>query len=547
MGLDPNDEVISEGGESHTFTTNGEFTFVIKDAYGNTFEKVVEVNWIDKEAPIANIVFDYSKSEEGKVIARLSDPSEEIIIINDGGLDYHEFTQNGIHTFKFVDKAGNEGSAVVNLDWFDFDNVTTTVEYNNVDESGNESVENSQADYVMASISIDETKVQILNNGGATEVKFVKNGEYKFRARIIDTGYEFDIIVKVDWLSETAEEGESPVEIPSIDDSTDEDNGSIDEGVVPPVDNEENGSDDESNNGSVDNTPVVPPVDGDGSNDNGSTDEENNGSTDGDESTDGSNDGSVDEDLDKPSTDDSVDEDDSTEQPPIKDEDDTSDDSSDSSDNDSNDSSDNETVTPPVTPPTTPDNGNTGNGGNGNTGSGGNGNGGTGSGDSGNGGNGNGGNSGNGGNGDDDYTSDDSNNYSDNVTDDSETTNDSTTNSSSNSVVNNGSTNVGRPSTNVSTAVVRPSTNGPGNVGSTSSTTIKPNDSQESDKLEESVNDSREPNSGTESEDTNNSNISDINTDKEESKVNPIIPIAVTGGGFSLLAVLAYIRRLFMK
>ena len=547
VGLDPNDEVISEGGESHTFTTNGEFTFVIKDAYGNTFEKVVEVNWIDKEAPIANIVFDYSKSEEGKVIARLSDPSEEIIIINDGGLDYHEFTQNGIHTFKFVDKAGNEGSAVVNLDWFDFDNVTTTVEYNNVDESGNESVENSQADYVMASISIDETKVQILNNGGATEVKFVKNGEYKFRARIIDTGYEFDIIVKVDWLSETAEEGESPVEIPSIDDSTDEDNGSIDEGVVPPVDNEENGSDDESNNGSVDNTPVVPPVDGDGSNDNGSTDEENNGSTDGDESTDGSNDGSVDEDLDKPSTDDSVDEDDSTEQPPIKDEDDTSDDSSDSSDNDSNDSSDNETVTPPVTPPTTPDNGNTGNGGNGNTGSGGNGNGGTGSGDSGNGGNGNGGNSGNGGNGDDDYTSDDSNNYSDNVTDDSETTNDSTTNSSSNSVVNNGSTNVGRPSTNVSTAVVRPSTNGPGNVGSTSSTTIKPNDSQESDKLEESVNDSREPNSGTESEDTNNSNISDINTDKEESKVNPIIPIAVTGGGFSLLAVLAYIRRLFMK
>ena len=36
---------------------------------------------------------------------------------------------------------------------------------------------------------------------------------------MIDTGEEFDIIVEVDWLAETAAEGESPIEIPTEDNS----------------------------------------------------------------------------------------------------------------------------------------------------------------------------------------------------------------------------------------------------------------------------------------------------------------------------------------
>ena len=397
VGLDVNDEVISEGGASHTFTKNGEFKFVIKDVHGNTFEKVVEVNWIDKEAPVANIVFDYSKAEEGKVIARLSDPSEDITILNEDKLDYHEFIDNGSYTFKFVDKAGNLGEAVANVDWFKFEQIENVVNYKDIVEGNVEEGSDVKPDYVIASISVDPEKVEILNNEGSNEVKFIKNGIFAFRARMIDSDYEFYIMVKVDWLEETAEEGESP--------------------IVPPVSDEDDSTNDGNlggDNSTDENNPVVPPVvDGDESNeedpvtppvvDEGDSDKDNSG----DNSTDENN----------PVVPPVIDGDDSnkddTVTPPIIDEDgsnsgDISDDSNEQNpvedgENDSNNGSDNGTVAPPVTTPpvTNPDNGNTGNGGNGNTGSGS----GSGSGSGGNGsGSGSAGNSGNGasGNGDDD-------------------------------------------------------------------------------------------------------------------------------------------------
>lgn len=262
VGLDPNDEVISEGGESHTFTTNGEFTFMIKDAYGNTFEKVVEVNWIDKEAPVANIVFDYSKAEEGKVIARLSDPSEEIIIINEGGLDYHEFIENGSYIFEFVDKAGNIGEAEAKVDWFKFEDIATIVNYEDVFDSAIEDdfEVNSKPDYVIASISVDPEKVEILNNEGSNEVKFVKNGVFAFRARIIDSDYEFYIMVQVNWLDETAEEGESPIAPPSQNEGGDTSIGD-ENGASSDIDDSTN---DGTLGGDTEEKPVLPPIiDGD--------------------------------------------------------------------------------------------------------------------------------------------------------------------------------------------------------------------------------------------------------------------------------------------
>lgn len=268
VGLDSTDEVISEGGKSHTFTTNGKFTFKIKDVNGNIFEKSVEVDWIDKEAPTASIVFDYSKADEGKVIARLSDPSEEIKITNADGLDYHEFTSNDTYIFEFIDGAGNVGKAEAKVDWFKFEDISNFVSYKNIFE-GNKDETDSTPSHVIATVSIDPDKIEILNNEGSNEIKFVKNGVFALRARMIDSDYEFYIMVEVDCLEETAEEGESPIELPSQNEgaSTDTDDSTNEEGN-PSDDENGTNTDDSTNDGNLggdiedgsDNVTVAPPI-----------------------------------------------------------------------------------------------------------------------------------------------------------------------------------------------------------------------------------------------------------------------------------------------
>ena len=250
-GLVEGDEIVNNNGNNtHTFEENGSFEFIVRDKAGNESRITAVVNWIDKIAPTATIAFDYSKAEEGKVIVRLTDFSEEgITILNpSNGQDYYEFTSNGSFTFEFIDKAGNKGSAIADVNWFDFNDIKTILQYEDVIENYNGSSDEVKPDYVVAKLSVDEEKVEILNNNGSNEVKFVKNGVFKFRARMIDTGEEFDIIVEVNWLAETAAEGESPIEIPTEDDSNggnedDSSNGSDDS-----TDKDDNPSEDDSDN-----------------------------------------------------------------------------------------------------------------------------------------------------------------------------------------------------------------------------------------------------------------------------------------------------------
>ena len=250
-GLVEGDEIVNNNGNNtHTFEENGSFEFIVRDKAGNESRITAVVNWIDKIAPTATIAFDYSKAEEGKVIVRLTDFSEEgITILNpSNGQDYYEFTSNGSFTFEFIDKAGNKGSAIADVNWFDFNDIKTILQYEDVIENDNGSSDEVKPDYVVAKLSVDEEKVEILNNNGSNEVKFVKNGVFKFRARMIDTGEEFDIIVEVNWLAETAAEGESPIEIPTEDDSNggnedDSSNGSDDS-----TDKDDNPSEDDSDN-----------------------------------------------------------------------------------------------------------------------------------------------------------------------------------------------------------------------------------------------------------------------------------------------------------
>ena len=121
---DTNVRILSEGGNSHTFTENGEFTFEYMDKdedldNPNKEEKThtAKVNWIDTTAPTAEIEYSTTQPTEGEIIARLVKASEPITITNNQGKDTYTFTKNGQFAFEFVDEAGNKGTATAKVDW----------------------------------------------------------------------------------------------------------------------------------------------------------------------------------------------------------------------------------------------------------------------------------------------------------------------------------------------------------------------------------------------------------------------------------------------
>ncbi len=121
---DVNVKILSEGGATHTFTENGEFTFEYMDKdedvnNPNKEEKThkAKVSWIDKTVPTAQIKYSTQETTDKAVIATLVNESENITIMNNGTSRQYTFNENGEFTFEFEDKAGNKGTATAKVDW----------------------------------------------------------------------------------------------------------------------------------------------------------------------------------------------------------------------------------------------------------------------------------------------------------------------------------------------------------------------------------------------------------------------------------------------
>jgi hypothetical protein len=109
--------VTSAGGDTHTFTENGSFTFEFTDAYGNAGTATATVDWIDKTAPTATIGYSTTEPTNQDVVATvtLSDGT----VTNNGGATTYLFTTNGSFTFTFEDALGNTGTETATVDWID--------------------------------------------------------------------------------------------------------------------------------------------------------------------------------------------------------------------------------------------------------------------------------------------------------------------------------------------------------------------------------------------------------------------------------------------
>lgn len=122
-----NGKVIDEDGNitsnTHLFTKNGKYDFryteVDKDdkVKSVTETHTARVSWIDIIAPTAQIRYSTQNATNEPVTATLVNESEEIIITNNGASNIYTFTKNGKFTFKFQDKAGNEGTVTAVVDW----------------------------------------------------------------------------------------------------------------------------------------------------------------------------------------------------------------------------------------------------------------------------------------------------------------------------------------------------------------------------------------------------------------------------------------------
>ena len=223
-----NIEILS-GSDTHTFTENGEYSFVIRDKFTyNESTIVAKVDWIDKEKPVGSIKYNTTKLTNKNVIATLT-TNEKVTILNDSDFSIkdgkvvnssgevmndftvdkdmnvydknknfitnidpfkHVFVENGEYTFEYVDEAGNKGVSTAKVNWIDKKTPNATLSYD---------IKTKTSKNVTVKISFDKKNVTILNNKGKNYYTFTKNGEYTFEY-VDEAGNHGSITAKVNWI-----------------------------------------------------------------------------------------------------------------------------------------------------------------------------------------------------------------------------------------------------------------------------------------------------------------------------------------------------------
>jgi hypothetical protein len=102
----------------YTFTTNWTFIFKISDLAWNSTNLTASVNWINKNAPGASIVYSTTWDTVNNVIATVTNfTTPWTIIINNSWNINHIFTYNKDFIFMLKDPAGNTWSVKASVNW----------------------------------------------------------------------------------------------------------------------------------------------------------------------------------------------------------------------------------------------------------------------------------------------------------------------------------------------------------------------------------------------------------------------------------------------
>ena len=168
-----------------------EVTYEVSDSDKNTSTAKMQVVVADMEIPTAEVKYSITELTNQDVTATLTNESEEITIINNNGNRTYTFDKNGTFTFRFVDKAGNEGTAVAKVNWIDKDAPIAMIEY---------SINSETTEPVKVKLLPNE-EVTILNNNGEDTYTFLENGEFTFEFKD-KAGNKGAATAKVNWIVE---------------------------------------------------------------------------------------------------------------------------------------------------------------------------------------------------------------------------------------------------------------------------------------------------------------------------------------------------------
>ncbi|NEW04713.1 DUF5011 domain-containing protein [Paenibacillus sp. SYP-B3998] len=166
--------IMNNGGQaSYAFTENGKFTFIVRDRVGNESTIPVEVANIEKSKPTGSVAYSVKALTNQDVIATLTavdDSGEPVAITSEGG-PTHTFKSNGVFTFTFKDKAGNEGTVVAGVNWID-----KTPPRGYIVASESKPTQND----VTLTLNLPDGG-NILNNDGKPTIVAHENGDYTFK------------------------------------------------------------------------------------------------------------------------------------------------------------------------------------------------------------------------------------------------------------------------------------------------------------------------------------------------------------------------------
>ncbi len=163
----------NDGHNTYTFQENGQFIFNYIDENGNEGYAIAIVNWIDKEAPTAELKYNTTNLTNQDVTVELI-PSEEIVVLNNEGKKTYTFQENGEFIFEFKDLAGNIGTAKAVVNWIDKTVPNATITFDKTELTNQD---------VTATITFDKENVTITNNNGSNIYTFQENGEFTFEYR----------------------------------------------------------------------------------------------------------------------------------------------------------------------------------------------------------------------------------------------------------------------------------------------------------------------------------------------------------------------------
>ncbi|MCH5184415.1 MAG: discoidin domain-containing protein, partial [Oscillospiraceae bacterium] len=195
------DEAVTkqaDGSFTYTFTTNGSYTFVFEDAFGNIGRETATVNWIDKEPPKATVVYSTLDETAGSVVATLKNLNSDdpITITNNGGSDTYTFTKNGSFLFTYEDAAGNKAETKAVVTWI-------------VEEAPHILLEFSEEKLTNQPVTVTvvgDAEFVITSNDRQKSHVFYENGEWTFEYRTT-VGFTGSITARVTWIDTEAPKG----------------------------------------------------------------------------------------------------------------------------------------------------------------------------------------------------------------------------------------------------------------------------------------------------------------------------------------------------